>query len=77
MEIKKIKHKVMFREFVIFYSYETWKGYYRENKIKVLAINELHAKEIFKTWSKDQRATLNAKILSVEISDKEMIEYQL
>lgn len=47
--MKKIKYKAIFLEFIISYSYETWKGYYRENQIKVLALNIIHAKEIFES----------------------------
>lgn len=75
--MKKIKYKCMFYKFTISYAYETWKGYYRENKVNVTAINSTHAKEVFKEWSKEQRAIVNAKILTIAADDNIILEYHL
>ncbi|WP_297639653.1 hypothetical protein [uncultured Clostridium sp.] len=64
--MKKIKNTLDIQEFIIYFYYETWKGHLREQERSIKALSKENAKEVFKAWSKNQRAIVNAKILTIE-----------
>lgn len=73
--VKRIPIKISISEFLITFSYETKKGYYREQQRSLKHYSEEEAIFLFKAWAKEQRTMFNVKILSiVETEDKETIE---
>ncbi|WP_415283743.1 hypothetical protein [Clostridium perfringens] len=73
--IKRIPIKILISDFIITFSYETKKGYYREQQRTLKHFTEEEAIFCFKVWAKNQRTMFNVKILSiVETEDKETIE---
>lgn len=73
--IKRIPIKILVSDFIITFSYETKKGYYREQQRTLKHFTEEEAIFCFKVWAKNQRTMFNVKILSiVETEDKETIE---
>lgn len=73
--IKRIPIKILISDFIITFSYETRKGYYREQQRTLKHFTEEEAIFCFKVWAKNQRTMFNVKILSiVETEDKETIE---
>lgn len=73
--IKRIPIKILVSDFIITFSYETRKGYYREQQRTLKHFTEEEAIFCFKVWAKNQRTMFNVKILSiVETEDKETIE---
>ncbi|HFD0308712.1 TPA: hypothetical protein ACF0ZV_002420 [Clostridium perfringens] len=73
--VKRIPIKILVSDFIITFSYETKKGYYREQQRSLKHFTEEEAIFCFKVWAKDQRTMFNVKILSiVETEDKETIE---
>lgn len=76
MNNKRIANKLEICMYKITFSYETFKGYYREQIREIKAINLDQAKEVFKAWSKTVRTMVNVKILAIkEIENtREIIE---
>ncbi|MDK0675300.1 hypothetical protein P5E99_15330 [Clostridium perfringens] len=73
--IKRIPIKILVSDFIITFSYETKKGYYREQQRSLKHFTEEEAIFCFKVWAKNQRTMFNVKILSiVENENKETIE---
>ncbi|HAT4290170.1 TPA: hypothetical protein I9061_002712 [Clostridium perfringens] len=73
--IKRIPIKILISDFIITFSYETRKGYYREQQRTLKHFTEEEAIFCFKVWAKNQRTMFNVKILGiVETEDKETIE---
>ncbi|MBS6041983.1 hypothetical protein ACSXAS_15565 (plasmid) [Clostridium perfringens] len=73
--IKRIPIKIIFSKFIITFSYETKKGYYREQQRTLKHYSVDAAIAYFKFWAKKQRTMFNVKILSiVETENKEIIE---
>ncbi|HII4488909.1 hypothetical protein [Clostridium perfringens] len=73
--VKRIPIKIPISEFLITFSYETRKGYYREQQRTLKHFTEEEAIFCFKVWAKNQRTMFNVKILSiVENENKETIE---
>lgn len=73
--VKRIPIKISISEFLITFSYETKKGYYREQQRTLRHYSTEDAIFLFNVWEKDQRTMFNVKILSVvETEDKEIIE---
>ncbi|NGT56599.1 hypothetical protein G6Z15_02600 [Clostridium perfringens] len=73
--IKRIPIKILISDFIITFSYETKKGYYREQQRRLKHFTEEEAIFCFKVWAKNQRTMFNVKILSiVENENKETIE---
>lgn len=73
--IKRIPIKILVSDFIITFSYETKKGYYREQQRRLKHYSAEDAIFLFKAWAKEQRTMFNVKILSiVETEDKETIE---
>lgn len=70
VNIKKIITKINVKTFLVTFSYETRKGYYREQQRLLSVIDKDDPKEQFKTWEDNCRTIFNAKILSiVEMKD--------
>lgn len=73
--VKRIPIKISISEFLITFSYETRKGYYREQQRRLKHYSAEDAIFLFKAWAKEQRTMFNVKILGiVETEDKETIE---
>lgn len=73
--IKRIPIKILISDFIITFSYETRKGYYREQQRSLKHYSEEEAIFCFKVWAKNQRTMFNVKILGiVETENKEIIE---
>ncbi len=64
-EIKRIPNKIYIGEFVITFSYETRKGYYREQQRKISATDKAVAEWNFNVWVNKQRTMTNVKILGI------------
>ncbi len=64
-EIKRIPNKIYIEEFVIMFSYETRKGYYREQQRKIYATDKSVAEWNFNVWANKQRTMTNVKILGI------------
>ncbi|MDY4605388.1 hypothetical protein [Clostridium tertium] len=74
VNIKKIITKIDVKTFLVTFSYETRKGYYREQQRLLSVIDKDDPKEEFKNWSNKCRTILNAKILSiVEIKELDKV----
>ena len=68
-QIKRIPTKLEIKEYLINFSYETRKGYYREQQRKVKHITKDAAKETFKNWlntAERNRSMANVKILGID-----------
>lgn len=65
MKEKKIINKLEISAYRITFTYETFKGYYREQVREINAISKDQAKEVFKDWSKSIRTMVNVKILAI------------
>lgn len=63
--IKRIPNTVVISCFIITFSYETKKGYYREQQREIYSTDEAIAKWNFNVWVNKQRTMFNAKILSI------------
>lgn len=73
--VKRIPIKISISEFLITFSYETRKGYYREQQRRLKHYSAEDAIFLFKAWAKEQRTMFNVKILGiVETENKEIIE---
>ncbi|MDU2662964.1 MAG: hypothetical protein E7C54_18860 [Clostridioides difficile] len=70
VNIKKIITKINIKTFLVTFSYETRKGYYREQQRLLSVIDKDDPKKQFETWVSNCRTIFNAKILSiVEMKD--------
>lgn len=65
MEIKKIKNKILINKYKVIFSYETYKGYYKEQEREVNAISVTQVKEVFNEWKDSIRTMTNVKILGI------------
>ncbi|HII4514036.1 TPA: hypothetical protein ACY4SI_001242 [Clostridium perfringens] len=73
--VKRIPIKISISEFLITFSYETRKGYYREQQRTLNHYSVGAAIACFRNWSNNQRTMFNVKILGiVETENKETIE---
>ncbi|EJT6169391.1 hypothetical protein [Clostridium perfringens] len=73
--VKRIPIKIFVSDFIITFSYETKKGYYREQQRTLKHYSVDAAIAYFKFWVKNQRTMFNVKILGiVETENKETIE---
>lgn len=73
--VKRIPIKISISEFLITFSYETRKGYYREQQRTLKHYSVGAAIACFRNWANNQRTMFNVKILGiVETEDKETIE---
>lgn len=70
-DVKRIPRKLMFYKFLITFSYETIKGYYREQERTIYCESRTECVEKFKKWSKKQRTMTNVQILVIERTNKE------
>lgn len=66
MGIKKIKREIKINTYLVTFTYETYKGYYREQQRLIKGFNKEDVKEFFLKWSKDIRTMTNAKILGID-----------
>lgn len=66
MGIKKIKREIKINAYLVTFTYETYKGYYREQQRLIKGFNKEDVKEFFLKWSKDIRTMANVKILGIE-----------
>lgn len=69
--VKNIPRKLIFYEFLITFSYDTIKGYYREQERTIYCKSRSECVELFKEWSKKQRTMTNVGILAIEKLNKE------
>ncbi|MDU1279183.1 MAG: hypothetical protein E6342_00525 [Clostridium sp.] len=70
VNIKKIITKINIKTFLVTFSYETRKGYYREQQRLIGVLDKEDPKKQFETWVSNCRTIFNAKILSiVEMKD--------
>ena len=65
MKIKKIKNEIFINKYKIVFSYETYKGYYREQEREINAISINQVKEVFNKWKDSIRTMTNVKILGI------------
>lgn len=65
MKNKLIKNRISINKYKISFSYETYKGYYREQEREVNAISGNNAREVFNDWKSSIRTMTNVKILGV------------
>ena len=65
MNNKKIKNRLVINKYKISFSYETYKGYYREQEREINAVSSNQAKEVFNNWKESIRTMSNAKILGI------------
>ncbi|MGV1105827.1 hypothetical protein ACQR28_09225 [Clostridium perfringens] len=73
--MKRIPIKISISEFLITFSYETRKGYYREQQRTLKHYSVGAAIAYFRNWANNQRTMFNVKILGiVETENKETIE---
>lgn len=70
-DVKRIPRKLRFYKFLITFSYETIKGYYREQERTIYCESRTECVEKFKEWSKKQRTMINVQILVIERTNKE------
>lgn len=63
--IKRIPKVLNVSDFKVCFSYETRKGYYRQQERLVASANKEDAKTDFNIWSKTQRTMANVKILGI------------
>ena len=66
MGIKKIKREIKINTYLVTFTYETYKGYYREQQRLIKGFNKEDVKEFFLKWAKDIRTMTNAKILGID-----------
>lgn len=64
-EVKRIQNKITINNYVITFSYETKKGYYREQQRQIYATDKEIAKQNFEIWTNKQRTMTNVKILGI------------
>ena len=64
--IKNIPSNIASFKYLVTFSYETKKGYYREQQRYVRHINKESAKIWFTSWSDSIRTMFNVKILSID-----------
>ena len=70
VDITKIRNSISIKTYLITFSYETRKGYYREQQRLVSAIEDVDPKEVFKDWADRCRTMVKVKILGiVEMKD--------
>ena len=73
--VKRIPIKIFVSDFIITFSYETKKGYYREQQRTLKHYSVGAAIACFRNWANNQRTMFNVKILGiVENENKETIE---
>lgn len=65
MKNKLIKNRISINKYKISFSYETYKGYYREQEREVNAISSNNVREVFNDWKSSIRTMTNVKILGV------------
>ncbi|WP_252214469.1 hypothetical protein [Clostridium sp. VAP41] len=65
MEIKRIPNEIEIYEYIITFSYETRKGYYREQQRKIYTTDKAIAEWNFNVWANKQRTMTNVKILGI------------
>lgn len=71
MELKRIPSKILINKYKITWSYETKRGYYREQQRTIDHISKQDAKNTFFKWISEMkekephRAMLNVNILSI------------
>lgn len=65
MKMKKIKNKMLINKYKIIFSYETYKGYYREQEREINAISINQVEEVFNKWKDSIRTMTNVKILGI------------
>lgn len=66
MDIKKVKRKININTYLVTFSYETYKGYNREQQRLIKGFSKDDVKRFFKEWIKDIRTMANAKILAID-----------
>ena len=73
-DVKKIPTSIVIKEFLITFSYETRKGYYREQQRSLRTLDESNVKSLFNEWAKTVRTMFNVKILGiVELEEKRQV----
>lgn len=76
VQIKRIPVKVAVFDYKVRFSYETRKGYYREQERSIKGLNKDDAALKFINWAQNQRTMTNVNILGmVEIfKNRQVIE---
>lgn len=69
--IKRIPRVLKYSEYIVSFSYETYKGYYKEQKRSIYCKDRNECVECFKEWAKKQRTMSNVQILGIEKTNKE------
>lgn len=64
--IKKINRKLRVNTYIVTFSYETYKGYYREQQRIIKGFSKEEVKEFLKDWVNSTRTMSNVKILGIE-----------
>lgn len=64
--IKKINRKIEINTYIVTFSYETYKGYYREQQRIIKGFSKEEVKEFLKDWVNNIRTMSNVKILGIE-----------
>lgn len=70
--MKRIRRNINIYEYTIFFSYETRKGYYREQQIIMPGFNKEDAATEFMKWANKQRTMSNVKILGIVKREQEI-----
>ncbi|WP_305153877.1 hypothetical protein [uncultured Clostridium sp.] len=65
LNIKKITTSINIKTYLITFSYETRKGYYREQQRLISLLEKEDPKSKFKVWAKNCRTIFNAEILNI------------
>ncbi|WP_046057722.1 MULTISPECIES: hypothetical protein [unclassified Clostridium] len=63
--IKRIPNKIQINSYVISFSYNTVKGWHREQQRQMFAISRDEVESTFRDWCWRQRTMTNVKILGI------------
>lgn len=66
MYIKKIKRRINIDTYLITFSYNSYKGYYREQQRLVKGFNKEEVRSFFIEWAKNVRTMSNVEILGID-----------
>lgn len=74
VDIKKIRNSISIKTFLITFSYETRKGYYREQQRLVSVIEDNDPEDTFREWADRCRTMFKVEILGiVEMKDLDKV----
>lgn len=76
-DIKKINRKLVINTYIVTFSYETHKGYYREQQRIIKGFSKEEVKEFLKDWVNSIRTMSNVKILGIEKQEEYTQEIEI